>query len=335
MPPAARKGDSTVHTTSLDGGACSTVKVGGKNAWRVGDFHSCSAKNYTPAGSPVPHGGGSVLKGSFTVLIGGQPAARKTDVVVEPVVVPPTTPFLTNNTITAGEGTVEIGDRAFGLLDPAIMRQFCAEWRKLLQDWAGLPSEAERQRRMENVVNNALQAAGVPPVEGVLATAPNSAQAVYYQTQWQGNPAHAIGVPPGTFGPTPPRGGLGSVLYHEARHASQWGANARYLAGQGLNAGQIQARTGTSARMAQAAVANPAGSGTAIGQHGLMNDRQNYGSGKHYNGRVRQNQINVFNSPGPGSAQYTDAMDMYWTLPNERDAEDAGEALRAICPDSR
>jgi hypothetical protein len=50
---------------------------------------------------------------------------------------------------------------------------------------------------------------------------------------------------------------------------------------------------------------------------------------------VRNNQIQVYNNQGPNSHAYGQAMTMYWTLPNERDAEDAGEALRAICPDSR
>jgi uncharacterized Zn-binding protein involved in type VI secretion len=47
-----------------------------------------------------PHIGGSVAVGSATVMIGGQPAARQGDMVVEAA--PP-------NTIAAGAPTVTIG----------------------------------------------------------------------------------------------------------------------------------------------------------------------------------------------------------------------------------
>jgi hypothetical protein len=186
---------------------------------------------------------------------------------------------------------------------------------------------------MESVVNNALNAAGVPPVQGINATAPTGLNACYYPNAWRGNAAHSMGVPPGTFGRTPPNPRLGSTMYHEARHASQLAANARYLASQGMTAGRIYQTMGTSASVAMHGVANPAGPGTAVGQLGAMNNAQNYGSGKPYNDYVRQNQQRAYSSGVPGD--YTDAMDMYWSLPNERDAEDAGEAMRAICPDTR
>jgi len=48
----------------------------------------------------VPHVGGTVAVGSATVLIGGQPAARQGDMVMEAA--PP-------NTIAAGAQTVTIG----------------------------------------------------------------------------------------------------------------------------------------------------------------------------------------------------------------------------------
>jgi uncharacterized Zn-binding protein involved in type VI secretion len=65
-------------------------------AWRVGaDFHTCPL--FT---GPVPHVGGMVAVGSMTVLIGGMPAARVGDMIVESG--PP-------NSIALGEMTVMIG----------------------------------------------------------------------------------------------------------------------------------------------------------------------------------------------------------------------------------
>lgn len=95
--PAARVGDQTSHGTPLSPGpGCSTVMIGGKPAWRVGvDTHTCPLSTGT-----VPHVGGVVSVGSVTVLVGGLPAARQGDMVIE--VGPP-------NTIAMGEPTVLIG----------------------------------------------------------------------------------------------------------------------------------------------------------------------------------------------------------------------------------
>lgn len=46
-------------------------------AARLGDFHMCPM--VTPAPVPVPHVGGPVIKGEFTVLTGMMPQARITD----------------------------------------------------------------------------------------------------------------------------------------------------------------------------------------------------------------------------------------------------------------
>jgi len=87
--PAARVGDTTMHTVPLTGAGCPTVLIGGMPAWRVGDVHTCSFVNgpLPPMLAPplgvagVPHGPGVVLMGSMSVLIGGQPAARMGDIV--------------------------------------------------------------------------------------------------------------------------------------------------------------------------------------------------------------------------------------------------------------
>jgi uncharacterized Zn-binding protein involved in type VI secretion len=77
---AARRDDMTGHGTPLGPGpGCSTVLIGGRPAWRAGgDFHACPLHN-----GVGPHAGGVVVVGSATLFIGGLPAAREADVVVE------------------------------------------------------------------------------------------------------------------------------------------------------------------------------------------------------------------------------------------------------------
>jgi uncharacterized Zn-binding protein involved in type VI secretion len=65
-------------------------------AWRAGaDFHACPLVT-----ALIPHVGGMVALGSASVLIGGLPAARQGDMIIE--VGPP-------NTIVMGAPTVIIG----------------------------------------------------------------------------------------------------------------------------------------------------------------------------------------------------------------------------------
>ncbi len=78
--PAARVGDMTSHGTPLSPGpGCPTVLIGGMPAWRAAmDTHICPLVD-----GVKPHVGGVVAVGSVTVLIGGAPAARVGDMVVE------------------------------------------------------------------------------------------------------------------------------------------------------------------------------------------------------------------------------------------------------------
>lgn len=94
---AARVGDSTSHGTPLaPGPGCPTVLIGGRPAWRAGsDTHVCPLFN-----GPSPHVGGVVAMGSTSVLIGGMPAARMGDSVVEAGA---------PNAIAVGDATVLIG----------------------------------------------------------------------------------------------------------------------------------------------------------------------------------------------------------------------------------
>ena len=95
--PAARLGDQTSHGTPLALGPGSVnVLIGNKPAWRAtADFHTCPLVD-----GVKPHVGGVVAVGSTTVLIGGLPAARQGDQVVE---------ASAPNSILLGEPTVLIG----------------------------------------------------------------------------------------------------------------------------------------------------------------------------------------------------------------------------------
>jgi uncharacterized Zn-binding protein involved in type VI secretion len=95
--PAARVGDVTSHGTPLaPGPGCLTVLIGGQPAWRASlDYHFCPLVE-----GLKPHSGGFVAVGSATVLIGGLPAARQGDTVVEAGSL---------NTISTGAPTVLIG----------------------------------------------------------------------------------------------------------------------------------------------------------------------------------------------------------------------------------
>ena len=95
--PAARVGDATSHGKPLSPGpGCPTVLIAGQLAWRAAaDTHVCPLSD-----GPKPHVGGVVAVGSVTVMIGGLPAARQGDMVVE--VGPP-------DSIAQGAPTVMIG----------------------------------------------------------------------------------------------------------------------------------------------------------------------------------------------------------------------------------
>lgn len=95
--PAARVGDATSHGKPLSPGpGCPTVLIGGQPAWRaLADSHICPLSD-----GPKPHVGGVVAVGSLRVMIGGLPAARQGDTVVE--VGPP-------DPIVSGATTVMIG----------------------------------------------------------------------------------------------------------------------------------------------------------------------------------------------------------------------------------
>ncbi len=220
--PAARRGDSTTHGGGIHGSGYAKVRVGGKSAWRVGDMHICRQLNPPPPSNP--HGPGMVLKGSFTVLIGGQPAARQSDVIMEPAAV------VAINPIASGETTVLIGDLAFGLMTDAVLDAFCAKWTQLLNDWPTL-TEDERKKRAEEAVNAALDPAGVPRINGIVDSASAAANAAYSRLE------HRIFLPNGFFrSPTPPASRFGRSLIHEARHAEQAYNAGRYLAQKGWSA---------------------------------------------------------------------------------------------------
>jgi uncharacterized Zn-binding protein involved in type VI secretion len=78
--PAARLTDKTSHGIPLTGFPSGVrVLIGKMPAWCVGDVHVCPLVN-----GVQPHVGGSVALGSASVFIGGKPAARQGDTVIEP-----------------------------------------------------------------------------------------------------------------------------------------------------------------------------------------------------------------------------------------------------------
>ncbi|BBU33476.1 PAAR motif-containing protein (plasmid) [Burkholderia sp. THE68] len=95
--PAARLMDLTGHGFPLMAGpGCPTVLIGGRPAWRaLVDTMRCPLID-----GLKPHVGGVVMIGSATVTIGGAPAARQGDVIVEAGM---------SNPIAQGEPTVMIG----------------------------------------------------------------------------------------------------------------------------------------------------------------------------------------------------------------------------------
>ena len=64
-------------------------------AARIGDAHTC------PMSDPKPHIGGTVMTGSYNVIIENRPAARQSDMLV----------CAGPNMITLGSGSVLISDR--------------------------------------------------------------------------------------------------------------------------------------------------------------------------------------------------------------------------------
>ena len=108
MPfPGARLCDNLLHGPPVMGAPCPTVLIGGKSAWRVGDQYTCPIPNAPPpAGPGTPHGPGITSPpGSVTVLVGGKPAARLSDKIMEPGAVQPP---MTMNPIMMGAPTVLI-----------------------------------------------------------------------------------------------------------------------------------------------------------------------------------------------------------------------------------
>ena len=96
--PAARVGDLTSHASTPlgPGPGCPTVLIEGQPAWRAtSDSHVCPLSD-----GPKPHVGGVVALGSLTVNIGGLPAARQGDKIVE---------ASAPNVISKGAARVNIG----------------------------------------------------------------------------------------------------------------------------------------------------------------------------------------------------------------------------------
>jgi len=333
MFDAARVGDTTWHGT-LTGPGCPKVQIGNKPAWRVGDTHLCALCN-PPPGS-TPHGTGRVLKGSFTVLVGGKPATRVTDIVIEPAAILPPQ----NNLIIAACKTVQIGDQPFGLMSPEVLAAFCAQWRRLLDDWDtivdanGRPDERERQRRLKEITDNALERAGAHPLKSLTEGAPAGSNGMFYPS------SYSVQVKPGTFGGPRPSGSLARTLIHEARHAEQTYSAARYLAGQGKNGAQIaqSMRGGIPQDVAQAAAGRGVPSNSPRGQHGLMTFKNDVPAGRFgstWSVPTTDRAVAAAANHSSNPAEFEEAFENYKGIPVEADAFATEDALADICPAAR
>ncbi len=107
MPPAARLGDPMTHS----GGAIGPVVTGGPAMVLIGYlFAACEGDAFLcplAEPGPVPHVGGTIQKGSSSVLIGNKPAARVGDLGKCEAGTAP-------NPIMQGESSVLIGDSGGG-----------------------------------------------------------------------------------------------------------------------------------------------------------------------------------------------------------------------------
>jgi len=130
---------------------------------------------------------------------------------------------------------------------------------EVIDEWASLETAEARRDRLVELVNERLEAAGVPPVTPAFDPNENNAGSFDFPT-WR----MLIG-----------RGRLGAesiseadardiadTVYHEARHTQQWFRMAQLRAGQGLSAAAITAELGIPARIAALARADPLARGS-------------------------------------------------------------------------
>jgi len=130
---------------------------------------------------------------------------------------------------------------------------------EVIDEWASLETAEARRDRLVELVNERLEAAGVPPVTPAFDPNENNAGSFDFPT-WR----MLIG-----------RGRLGAdsiseadardvadTVYHEARHTQQWFRMAQLRAGQGLSAAAITAELGIPARIAALARAAPLARGS-------------------------------------------------------------------------
>jgi len=229
--PAACVNDTTGHLFNpmVPGTGSSDVLIGGQPAWRANlDTMTCPVPIAPPA--PAPHGPEKCYLGSFGVLINGQMAVRMGDQLVGPGGPNPVV-FCKASLPPA---PVLIGDVKFGLADPANMEAFCKAFCALMKQWdlnrlllegpaadGGDDDEFERRRKdLENLINETLDKAGVPPMpvkygghmKGTSRRGEFSASA--WETRLNSNlldfPMRRKDLKQ-----------LSNTLYHEARHAEQ------------------------------------------------------------------------------------------------------------------
>jgi uncharacterized Zn-binding protein involved in type VI secretion len=309
--PAVRVGDPTAHGTPLGPSPGAqmppAVIIENKPAFRtVVDFHTCPMPIAPPA--PAPHAAEACYKGSFSVLINNQMAMRMGDMLMGPG--PP-------NSVVVGALRTFIGDIAMGLLDPNNIAEFCADMRRLANDWPTLNPQQRRQR-LGAAVNKQLVKSGTPKVKVKPKDFGGSGRLgeLDFQT-WQLDIDKNLLNSPTLAGNCAT---LANTAYHEARHAEQWSHMARTQAATpGMTAAQISANLFVPPGVAASAMAKPlaAGSSSAAVMGQAMH-RSVYGGMRPYRDAVL---TNLAATPQPPNTYQ-----QYRSLPEEQDAWETGDA---------
>ncbi|NUO83917.1 PAAR domain-containing protein [candidate division KSB1 bacterium] len=307
--PAARKGDSTSHLSKKlePGPGSSNVLIEGEPAWRaVEDKFNCPMPIAPPA--PAPHGPEICYLGSFGVLINGKMAVRMGDIVIGPPGPP--------NPIVTGAANVLIGNIAFGLARKANGAAFCRRFKALMKNWNSL-TPAERQQKLQELINRPLKKSGLPPVSVNSATLSANTYGQFDFQSWSleinktflNGPLNAADSKE-----------LANTVYHEARHAEQWYAIAQRQAAAkpAPTANQMsRSMSNLPVSVAQQALKNPLPADSPRGVFGDTMHRSIYGSRATYRSEVLNNISTRYNE--------------YKTLPEESDAWDVESAVGG-CP---
>ena len=298
---AARVGDKTDHddTPLTPGPGAMRTLINGRPAWLTNlDTKAC------PLTTPSQHVPEIVKYGSYTVLIEDEMATR-----VEDDCVGSTFPAR----IIQGSADVFIGDKLQGL--GAQIEAFCKAFCKLMKEWDTLTPD-EQKAAIQDLVNEQLEAAGVPPIAVELDSGALGSGSFSW---WDGKLTVGQGSGLGNLGAAD-KTELGKVILHEARHAEQNYRVAQHLAAQpGATATSVQTTTDLPIDVVDQAIANP--------QENLLGKsiyESQFGSGREYRNQTHADRV----------AGNEGGYERYRALPEEHDAWDVDDMTNCTCEGS-